>query len=41
MKDELRVQIIKELVGLIAKACSYLKDNNDKDKQAKDTKSVS
>ena len=31
-------QIMKEFVGLRAKTCSYLKDNNDKDKKAKSTK---
>ena len=38
MKDELGRQIMKEFVGLRAKTCSYLKDNNDEDKKAKDTK---
>ena len=38
MKDELGGQIMKEFVGLRAKAYSYLKDNNDKDKKAKGTK---
>ena len=38
MKDELRGQIMKEFVGLRAKTYSYLKDNYDEDKKAKDTK---
>ena len=38
MKDELRGQIMKEFVGLTAKTYSYLKDNYDEDKKAKDTK---
>ena len=38
MKDQLGEQFIKELDGLRTKACSYLKDSNDKDKKAKDTK---
>ena len=37
MKDELGRQIVKELVGLIAKTYRYLKVNNDEDKKAKDT----
>ena len=32
MKDELGGQIKKELVGLKAKAYSYIKDNSDGDK---------
>ena len=31
-------QMMKEFVGLRAKACSYFKDNDDKDKRAKGTK---
>ena len=38
MKDELDRKVIKEFVGLRAKTCSYLKGNNDKGKEAKDTK---
>ena len=38
MKDELRGQITKELVGLRAKTCNYLKENSDEDKQPKGTK---
>ena len=38
MKDELSEQMMKEFVGLKAKTQSYLKDNNNKDKKAKDTK---
>ena len=38
MKDELGEQFTKELDGLRAKAFSYLKDSNYKDKKAKDTK---
>ena len=40
IKNELSVQIIKEFVRLREKICSQLKDNNDEDKTAKDTKSV-
>ena len=29
---------MKEILGLRAKTYSYLKDNNDEDKKAKDTK---
>ena len=38
MKDELGGQIMKEFVGVRAKTCRYLKDNNDEDKKAKDYK---
>ena len=38
IKDELGVQIVKEFVELRAKTYSQLKDNNDEDKTAKDTK---
>ena len=38
MKDELGGKILKEFLGLRAKTCSYLKDNNDEDKKAKGTK---
>ena len=38
MKDELGEQIMKELFGLRAKTYNYLKDNNDENKKAKDTK---
>ena len=38
MIDELGGQIMKEFVGLGAKTYSYLKDNNDEDKNAKSTK---
>ena len=31
MKDELGEKVMKEFVGLRAKTCSYLKDNNDED----------
>ena len=42
MKYELGVQIMKEFVGLRAKTYSYLKDNNDEDKEKqKAQKSVS
>ena len=37
IKDELGGQIMKNFVGLRAKTCSYLKDNNDEDKK-QDTK---
>ena len=40
MKDELGGQIIKKFVGLRAKTCSYLKDNNDEDEKAKRAKKV-
>ena len=38
MKDELGGQVTKEFVGKRAKTYSYLKENNDEDKKAKDTK---
>ena len=38
MKNELGWQIMKKLDGLKAKMSGYLKDNNDEDKKAKDTK---
>ena len=38
MKDELGGQIMKELVGFSAKTYSYLTDNNNEDKNTKDTK---
>ena len=38
MKYELVGQIMKEFVGLIAKAYRYLKDKNDEDKKAKGAK---
>ena len=38
MNGELGGQIMKIIFGLAAKTCSYLKDNNDEDKKAKDTK---
>ena len=38
MKDELVVNIMKEFVGLRAKAYSYLIDDNNEDKKAKSTK---
>ena len=40
MKDELGGQIMKEFVGLRAKPCSYLKENNDENKTGKGTKIV-
>ena len=33
IKDELGGEIMKEFVGLRAKTCSYLKDNNDEVKK--------
>ena len=33
MRDELGSQIMKTFIGLKAKTYSYLKDNNDEDKQ--------
>ena len=41
MKDELGGQIMKEFVELTVNICSYLKVNNDEDKKAKGSKSVS
>ena len=41
MKNELGGKIMKKFVGLKAKTYSYLKDNNDEDKEAKGKKSVS
>ena len=42
MTDELDGKIMKKIVGLTAKPYSFLKDNNnDEDKKAKGTKSVS
>ena len=41
MKDELGGQIMEEFAGLKAKTCRCLKDNNDEDKTAKDTKKCS
>ena len=38
IKDELGRQIIKKIVGFYPKTYSYLKDNNDEFKKAKDTK---
>ena len=38
MKDELGGQIMKKFLRLRAKTYSYLKDNNDEDKKAKETK---
>ena len=38
IKDELGGKIIKEFAGLRAKTYSYLNDNNDEHKKAKDTK---
>ena len=38
MKDELGGQIMKEFVGLRVKRYSFLKDNSDECKKAKDTK---
>ena len=40
IKDELGVEIMKEFVGLRAKTCSYLEDNNDEVKKAKGIKKV-
>ena len=38
MEDELGGEILKEFVGLRAKPYRYLKNNNNEDKKAKDTK---
>ena len=38
MKDELGGKIMKKLIGLRAKTCSYLKDNNNEDIKAKGAK---
>ena len=38
MKDEIGGEIMKKFVGLRAKTYIYLKDNNEEDKKAKDTK---
>ena len=38
MKDELDGQIMERFLRLRAKTYSYLKDNNDEDKKAKETK---
>ena len=38
MKDELVGKVMKRLIGLRTKTCSYLTGNNDEDKKAKDTK---
>ena len=40
MKDEFEGQIMKESVGLRAKAYSYLKENNDANIKAKGTKKL-
>ena len=40
MKDDLGEKIITEFVELRGKTYSYLKDNNEEDKKAKDTKKV-
>ena len=40
MKVELGGQIMKDFVGLRAKPCSYLKENNDENKTGKGTKIV-
>ena len=38
MKDKWGVQIMKRFIGLRVKIYIYLKDNNDEDKRAKETK---
>ena len=40
MEDELGGNIVKEIVGLIAKAYSYFKDKNDEGKKSKWHKKV-
>ena len=40
MKDELGGKIMKEFVGLRAQTYSYLTDDNDASKKAKDTRNV-
>ena len=40
MKDELGRKVMKESFPLGAKTYSYLTDNNDEDKKAKDKKKV-
>ena len=38
MKDELGGKIMTKFVGLLAKTCSYLKDEGSEDKKTKGTK---
>ena len=38
MKDELDGKIMTKYVGLRAKACSYLNDDNNEDKKAESTR---
>ena len=40
MKDELAGKIMKEFIGLRPKCYSYLTDNGNVDKKAKETKNV-